>query len=284
MDKKTLCAVGDSFMFGAELVKTHYPNLVAHLTNSELDTLEFDIPENKQLFEQYYTALNSMRFSSLMATELGYCYENYAQSGASQEGIKLQTYLLIESLKKRNIPLSSTTWVVGVTMPTRVMQLLEGNDQWFKTLCGRYNNLEFVLSRLTARSIFPGNFEDSHNEFSKEFTREFVMHFNSTNYLISWVMNLIDVANILRANNVEKLLFVNLYPTLPSIFKTVAVSITVKKMIEQILTTNGMKELIHPNDFTDLGEQLGITTQRCAGGHYDKHANEIIAKYLLTKL
>jgi hypothetical protein len=280
---KTLCAVGDSFIFGAELVRTHYPDEFSHLKHDEMTTLEFDIPVDQAMFRRYFELLDTMRFTSLMAKELGYDYINFAQSGASQEGIKLQTYLLIESLKKKSVDPKDTAWIVGVTVPSRVMQLLEHNDVWINMLTDRNDDLEFVLSRFTSRSIFPGNVENSQNDFSKEFAREFITHFNVTNFLISWAMTLVDTANLLKVNNVEKVIFLNLIPTVPHIFRKMQVQASTKQLVYDILRYGNILPDVVPEDFEDLGDNLGISHLRCAGGHYNKHGQKTIADYLIQR-
>jgi hypothetical protein len=283
MANKTLCAVGDSFIFGAELVQTHYPDAFAHLSKDEMTTLEFDIPKDQTLFKKYFELLDTMRFTSLMAKELDYDYINFAQSGASQEGIKLQAYLLLESLKKKSINPKDTVWVVGVTVPSRVMQLLENNDTWINTLSQRNNDLEFVLSRFTSRSIFPGNIEHSHNDFSKSFAREFITHFNVTNFLTSWAMSLVDTANLLRAHKIDRMIFINLIPTLPHIMRKTELPETTLNTVRNIINGGDILPVMVPQNFEDLGDVIGITKVRCPGGHYDKDGNASIASHLLQE-
>jgi hypothetical protein len=280
--KKTLCAVGDSFVFGAELVTTHYPDEFKHLNQEDLTRLEYEFSKLLQHRHKYYKLLDEMRFTSLMAKQLGYNHINFAQSGASQEGIKFQANLLLSHLKKHNLDPTFTEWVVGLTVPSRVMRLLETHDNWHQTLIERAGDSDYVWSKYTTRSIFPGDLEDSHNDFSKSFTREYLLNFSTTNYLISWAMHVGDIANLLRCHGVKKFIFVGLFPTLKWILdKNLAPESTVKKVFE-LLEASIEPTTVYPPDYDELGKKLNIhLTERCKGGHYTREGNKIIANHLV---
>ena len=148
-----ICAVGDSFIFGAELVTQYHRKEFDDIKNYH--QLEFEVHPDSAARDKYFRLLDRYRFSSLVAGDLGRGHINFSVGGASQEGIKLQTYALMQHLKENGIRPEFTTWVVGLTMDTRKYMPQDQHPHYFKLKVDAVNGDEnWVWSRTTSSTFF----------------------------------------------------------------------------------------------------------------------------------
>lgn len=293
-NKKYLCAIGDSQVKGAELVKTHYPDKFTDLSCNDYIILEYFVLENGKYHDEYNALIDSMRFSSIMANKLGFGYYNFAQEGASQEGIKLQAYFLTRKLKEDKVDLKDTVWMVGITSPWRQMAMNEMHQWTLNAEKWTSYGLDWVLSRGTGDSILfaqPG----FNKGLSDQTTKEWLSVYSGFSILMSWVMHISDTVRLLRANGVQKII-------LPAfLWKDFRDSLlflpekelrAVTKIVTEFLNDNNLSELIVPDfnsfpdilTFTDLLNLPGNDKAwRCPGGHYNRDGHLLIADYLLQK-
>lgn len=287
----TICAIGDSYVAGAELVETHFPSVFDKLTDEQRTKLTFSVPDQKEKHLEYYSALDSMRFSSLLAANLKLGHYNFAQGAASQEGIKMQAYLLIDKLKKDAVDLSSTHWIVGATSPWRQLILPEYSAYCVnKDLQNTDYGAEWLLSRATGITLMPSY---KHVHISKQFYKEWIGVFSNYSILMSWTMNITDTINLLRIHGVKHIILLNFFEG----FKRLPIDLSTEDLREvnsQIsdllkktdvdLSSQGLDDVLNSKSMAQLLGLPGFNKAwRCPQGHFNKEGNQLIVDYLLEK-
>lgn len=278
---KYVCAVGDSFVFGAELVTTYHWDEFKHLSDEQYSSIEFCVSGETTSRKRYNELLDSMRFSNLVAISLGVKHLNYAQGGASAEGIKFQSYLLMDHLKRNNIDPSETLWLVGLTMSHRKMMLPEIHETYHKIQEQRCGDESFVWSRYTCRTFYGDRANQSYG-FTEGFTKAVIAETTETTINVSWVMNVLDIAHLLKANGVEQYQFLNLflgdYPHRFHIDDTNSASYN--------LLTTLMGEIdshVLPSRKVCF-QHLMDPSPLCEHGHPTADGHQAIANYILNKI
>lgn len=269
----TLCAVGDSFVFGAELVTTYHKDAFAGVSDHDYCQLEFHVSENKEWQTKYDAYLNDLRFTSLVAKNLAMDHISYAQGGSSQEGIKLQAQLLMSQLKAQGTDPADTTWIVGVTAPTRQMFIAEKLDHFHEYLA-RFSNSNYQWSRYTVETIYADRMQQSHALFSEPVLKEYIATLPITNAMIQWAMHICDVANLLRANKVRKVCFVNFFQHL------MPVDPVVTKLVNQMLRDNNVSILSSYQVPITHTLQMFDSKYFCQYRHLSQEGNEVVAAFI----
>ena len=282
---KYICAIGDSFVYGAELVTTYYPTEFRHLSKEQYNALEFGVCDLQTEHNKYNSLLDSMRFSSLVAKKLGYKHLNYSQGGASQESIKFQAYMLLEHLQENNINPADTIWLIGTTMQCRKMMMPDPHEYTFNLKTHWSNSSNWVWSRESNRTFFCDRLDQAF-DFSDNFTKETVAATTTTQLEIPWIMNLIDTVNLLTTNNVANYMILNLFLQRDFLnFSDInAVSHTpalLSKLSKSIL------HKIYPtpqHNFAQYFKQNNIPYQLCDHDHPNKEGHKSIADFIIDKL
>jgi len=276
-----ICAVGDSFVFGAELVTTHFGSEFQNVSAEEYHRLEYEVSLNKEAYSRYYKLLDSMRFSSLVAKTLGALHINYAQGGASQEGIKFQTYLLLDTLTKKNIDLANTTWLVGLTSPFRQLHQFNEQKEWHRMKSKITGDENYVWSRTTVCTIFADRLEQNIQVYSPSFIKELISKKTESIIYLQWAMNILDVHKILSAAGVGKIVFLNIFSTEHFKFTGLA-DLPMAELLANLLS----EVPVYPSKFVNLGEYVNQNLPNRAGyckyGHFNELGNKLIAEYLLN--
>lgn len=263
-----LCAVGDSFVFGAELVTTYFGDDYKHMKYEEMSELEFSVHKNKYVRDKYYEQLDSLRFTALAAKQLGYEHINYAQGGASQEGIKFQAYLLLSHLKKQGINPADTKWVVGTTARFRRFEMSDPHEVYHDWLIDRCESNEYVWSRSSVCSMFMDRLEQPNTLFSEKTVKELIAVVSDTQLTASYIMNVYDTIHLLKMNGVTDILVLNFFQ--PDMFNEKAknrhVAALNKMMKEDIVLLPNHQETLCQTIFRGRKSE-------CQQGHMDKAAN-----------
>lgn len=281
---KYICAVGDSFVFGAELVTTYFPNEFKDLPPAKLTEIEFSISLiETQHQKRYYELLDSMRFSSLVARGIGASHINYAQGGASQEGIKMQTYLLLEHLKEKGIDPADTIWLVGLTMDCRRLMLDDPMTSFHSLISDTCKDEYWAWSRYTVRTFF--NDRNMQMDcFTNNFTKETIAASTETSNKMHWIMNVLDTVNLLKAANVQQTIVLNLFTGDHPGFTRYTDCTATQKLCNQL--SKGYTDIIAPSAnycFTELLRRESIGG-KCKDGHPDVVSNKAIADYLIKQI
>ena len=281
-----LCAVGDSFMFGEELIETHYADQFQEYSAAELRNFGYSssgITGSKYQndLDKFMSLLDEVRFTSLLAKKFNLKHLNYAVGGASQESIKFQAMLLMDYLKKNKINPADTLWLVGLTMPTRLSFLKDPVIGQFPVL--NNNAIQYTWSRQTSQTFFSDNSVPNNSNFDEEFSKGLIVNLSNTEIFVSWAMNIIDTINLMKVNNVGKFLVVNLFTSrLPSFQVEVPNRIT-----KELLTswaTNEIRHNIVPGQSVGLDTILNMLGTQCPKGHPNDEGNRRIANYLFRHL
>jgi hypothetical protein len=278
----TLCAVGDSYVFGAELVRTHCAKEIADFTEEDIGKIEWNIHENAAYRGRYNALLDSMRFTSLLAKKLGYDHINYALGGASQEGIKFQAYQLLARLADLKINPADTVWVVGLTAQTRVMMINHIIEYYQKKLSSYSGIPSYVWSRLSSRTMVYGREPIKSDTITRTFAKEYTENVSPTQLALSWTMNVIDTVNLLRSAGVHKIHLLNLWDGTIQFLKhsTELPDITIAE-VERMLAAHKVIDHILPGLYSSITEVLPVlASEECPGGHPDKHSQIKIAEYI----
>jgi hypothetical protein len=287
----TICAIGDSFVAGAELVETHFPEVFAGIADDQRDKITFSVPDQKEKHREYYSALDSLRFSSLLASNLKCKHYNFAQGAASQEGIKMQAYLLLDKLKKDAVDPSSTHWIVGVTSPWRQLILPEYSAFCVnKDLQNTEYGIEWVLSRSTGITLTPSY---KHVHISKQFYKEWTSVFSNYSILMSWAMNITDTINLLRTNGIRHIILLNFFEGFRRLLMHLSsedlreINVRVSDILKKNdvdLSSQGLDDVLNSKSMVQLLGLPGFNKAwRCPQGHFNKEGNQLIVDYLLGK-
>ena len=268
-----LCAVGDSFVYGDELIETYYYE-------------EFCIPKNENWagpfysegsrYAHYITLLDKLRFTKLVADEFKLLHLNYSARGASIEGIKLQTYLLVNMLKRKNIDLGSTLWLVGLTLPSRKLFLNDPSDNIDYTNI----DIEQVWSGFTSQTLFTER-DSGPTNFSANLIKELTVATSPTMKYVSWLMHVLDIIHLLKSAGVKQIHLLNVFEsnfeTFDNLDKLSSLKL-LKKLSQEI-------ESILPSKSTSLGAAAALNkTDLCVKGHYNQSGHLKVAKYITHHL
>jgi hypothetical protein len=275
MTEKYLCAVGDSFIFGAELVAEHFFDFTKTLSNADLGALDFNIHPDKKIRTQYYDYLDSMRFSALIAKRLGYNHINYAQGGSSQEGIKLQTHLLLLTLRDLAVSPSNTLWFVGLTSPLRVLMY----DEDIVIADADYPDKNYALSRLSYQSFVYGQSQQTIN-MSNLMNKELTARLSVSQLILTWAMHVIDTVQLLRSVGVLKIYVLHLWECFVLCACSDLILKETKQLVMDLFKQNGILDLIITGVDTSMYNLIDLN-DTCVGGHFNQSGNEKIANYLL---
>lgn len=276
---KYLCAVGDSFIFGAELVTTHYPAEFANVSPREYSNLEFEVSMDDALREKYNRLLDTMRFTKLMADKLQIGHINFAQGGASQESIKFQAYLLMEHLKANNIAPEDTIWYIGLTMPSRSMMLPAPHEHWHDMMAAKCNDSNFVWSRYSGKTFFGDRITQS-TAFTEDFTKEMIAATTEAQMHIKWALSILDTVNLLKTNKVAELYILNMFGGTAPSFEKVECPQT-KKLAKQLLSD--VYDYMIPGEMASIDQAL-YPLAKCRDNHPNKDSHVIIAEYILNRM
>jgi hypothetical protein len=271
LSKKYICAVGDSFVYGSELVREHavYSKDFTHLPNIEITQLEFSTPTS-ELSCKYYEYLDSLRFTSLVAKGLGAGHFNYAQGGASQEGIKLQTHLLLNTLKEENIPLEDTIWLIGLTAKSRILFLDEPSPQ---------TQSDYQWSKETKYSIFLGHQTQSYQFITEKLADELARCSTETDQNVKWYINIIDTVNLLKSNGISNYYLLNLFIGFAELHRNdLSPALALAKKLANDLTPNFI-----PSDIMSFSDRKAYV-DLCKYGHPGIHSQEKIAMLILDRI
>jgi hypothetical protein len=277
-----VCAVGDSFVFGAELVTTYYPHEFKHLTQHEYSGLEFEISMVPDAQQRYNELLDSMRFSNLLANKLGALHSNYAQGGASQEGIKLQTYLLLDSLKKKNVNLANTTWLIGITAPTRKMHHIDEESAWHDIKSKAWGDENYVWSRTTSGTVFMDRVEQNTSNFSPQDMKSIIANTPMSQLLLSWAMDLSDIRNTLLAHGVQNMYFLNMFTPMSETMKEIK-HLPIYALILRLLSDLNIFPAADVQ-MAKLLRECGTLDCFCDHGHFNLPGNITIAEQLFLAI
>lgn len=217
MGKKYICAVGDSFMHGVGLVQQYDPKFWSELTESDQGKLGYCQVGNDNN-SQYYSKLEKLRFSSLVADNIDADHINYAVGGSSQEGIKFQAYMLMRYLKRNNIPMSDTIWLIGLTAKTRMMLFDYNFDNRDAT--------EKDWSQLSRNTLFLDK-DCQDYPFNKLLTKELTLAMSDQQLTIDWCMNIMDTINLLKVEGVDKYVLLNMFVGLGAFYGDTNVPVTI---------------------------------------------------------
>jgi len=279
MNKKYICAVGDSYVFGDELVPTYFKDDFKEVSEEDFGRLEYEICLNKVVSEKFYSKLDSLRFTSLVANDLGMGHINYASGGASQESIKFQAHLLMNQLAKSNIDPADTIWLVGLTTFTRSMYLADPHDVWHNMKVAACNNNDYVWSRYSAISFF-GDREEQHGRFSPSFTKEVIARTSDTTLRMKWVLNILDTVNLLIANGVPKFYLLSMFNGTQVNFTQVETA-NAKLILNELISK--VDNCILPSRTVSF-DQMFHESEKCQNGHPSKIAHRRFADYIVSKI
>lgn len=279
MNKKYICAVGDSYVFGDELVPTYFKDEFSEISEEDFGRLEYEICLDKTVSDKFYALLDSMRFSSLVANDLDMGHFNYASGGASQESIKFQAHLLMNNLKKNNIDPSDTIWLVGLTTFTRSMYLADPHDIWHNMKVDSCQDNDYVWSRYSAISFF-GDREEQYGRFSPAFTKEVIARTSDTTLRMRWVLNILDTVNLLIANGVEKFYILSMFNGTQVNFSK-AETANSKAILEELIAH--IDNNILPSRTVSF-DQMFHESDKCKNGHPSKIAHRRFADYIVQKI
>ena len=275
-----LCAVGDSFVYGDEIIETNHWE-------------EFCIEQNMNWvgprindlrYKRYKELLDSTRFSSLVAKELNLTHINYAARGASQEGIKFQTYLLANTLKQKGIDPASTMWLVGITLPGRQMFLKDAPKDSLLNTGIDQADINFIWSQYTNRSLMLERRE--FGEFTPNFIKEYAAEFTDTTQYTTWLMNLIDIVHLLKSIGVQQFRLLNIFNNQLLNFTSYLVPDAKLSPLLKKLSSEIEDHMLLPSRTTSLDIAAGLdsTVDLCPRAHYNQTGHRKVADYLIAKI
>jgi hypothetical protein len=285
MNKQYICAVGDSTIYGQELVMEHYSSIFAHLYPEDPWKLDVTYIDDEVLRHQYETLLDSLRFSSIVASELSMGHYNFARPGSSQEAIKMQTYLLLQQLEHDSVQLDSTVWIVGLTAPHRMM-FIDEVDLCFDINATRFKYPGIEWGTQASVSFFADRKEQAKGKYTELFTKEMLSHISFTSIFVSWLMHINDTVNLLKSKGVTKIFVVNMFSGQFMDFRSPhnnLPSSTVKLVTELSLP---FASLTIPGPTTDFRMVNGnhLPENLCPGKHFNKHPHRYIANYIKNEM
>ena len=288
MPQNYLCSVGDSFMFGEELIPTYYAAQFPTLTKSQLYGLGYSTGggvAGGQLSDyiKYIDLLNEVRFTSLIAKNLNLQHLNYSQGGASQEGIKMQAMLLMDNLRKNNIDPADTTWLIGLTMPSRMSFLKNPEVENYVNAINIGNTMQYIWSRFSSHTFFSDTFTNNNNQdFTTNFIKEMIAKVSETEIHVSWAMHLRDTINLMKANNVNRFYLLNLFTGYEPSFKFNVSNVLTKNLLLE--WAGEISKHLVPNNQIGLDEVLKLSDCRCPEGHPNAEGHRRLATYLTQYL
>lgn len=278
-----LCTVGDSFLHGDGLIQTHCAEQFKQIDPEQLKGIAMGGMNrpglDPDLIEEVKTEQDKLTISGKLSKQLNLENLNFAQGGASMEGILLQTHLLLEHLKKKNINVKETIWLVGITSQCRKMFWGSDSVLPFQKMVSEQYGKEYCWSRGTWKSLMLSSPPDSQPAFDKNLVKLTALATSDFAMLLHWAMMLNSLLTLLKAHKVEHYYFLNMFSNLAfRMSPPIQVSSEERELILQLLSSIPVDRIL-PG--TNIDYAVMIHDDRCLDGHINANGNQKIVDLLL---
>lgn len=282
---KVVCAVGDSFMSGQEVFFNEHPNAFPNLTESDRAMLELGTyADNKKIYDYYNARLNELIIPGIIANKLNVPCFNYSAPGASMESIKLQTYLLISTLKERGIDPRTCLWLVGLTPMTRLMFFDPYPEHHLTNIAeAAIGDVNYAMSRNSCQTFFCDRESQVHPRFDG-FAKQLIVTKTNEDLAIAWAMNIHGILSVLRASGCEQIRI--LWHWQPQIFEFT--QFIDHKTLLKLLTgiVREFEPYLSPAGDTPFNVHANYAdgSWRCARGHWTAKVHMLVGQQILDSI